>query len=50
VNALQFLDEQQDLRLGGDIERGGRLVCDQQHRIEHQRDGDHDALALAARS
>ena len=36
-------------RLGGDVERGGRLVGDQQHRIEHQRHGDHDALALAAR-
>ena len=46
---LQLGDQLQDLRLGGDVERGGRLVGDQQHGIEHQRHGDHDALALAAR-
>ena len=39
----------QDLRLRGDVERGGRLVGDQQRRLEHQRHRDHDALALAAR-
>jgi len=26
----------------------GRLVGDEQHRIEHQRSRDHDALALSA--
>ena len=44
----QFLDQLQYLRLRGDIERGGRLVRDQQHRIEHERGRDHDALALPA--
>ena len=38
----------QNLRLRGDVERGGRLVCDQQRRIEYQRRGDHDTLALTA--
>jgi hypothetical protein len=42
-------DELEDLRLRGDVERGGGLVGDQQHRLEHQRHRDHDALALAAR-
>ena len=45
---LQLADQLQDLRLRGDVERGGRLVGDQQRGIEHQRRGDHDALALAA--
>jgi hypothetical protein len=48
VARLQVLDEAQDLRLRGDVERGGRLVGDEQRRLEHQRHGDHDALALAA--
>ena len=47
--ALNVLDQFQDLRLGGHVERGGGLVGDQQHGFEHQRHGDHDALALAAR-
>ena len=46
---LQLEDQPQDLRLGGHIECGGRLIGDQQHRVEHQRHRDHDALALAAR-
>ena len=45
----QFLDEFQNLRLRGDVERGGRLVRDQQRGIEHQGGRDHDALALPAR-
>ena len=40
--------ELQDLRLRRHVERRGRLVGDQQRRIEHQRGRDHDALALAA--
>ena len=32
----------------GDVQRGGGLVGDQQRRLQHQRAGDHDALALAA--
>ena len=46
---LQVLDEAQDLRLDGDVERGGRLVGDQQRRPADQRHGDHGALAQAAR-
>ena len=45
---LQLGHELQDLGLGGDVERRGGLVGDQQDGIEHQRHGDHDALALAA--
>ena len=45
---LQVADQLQDLRLRRDVERGGRLVGDQQLRLERQRHGDHRALALAA--
>jgi hypothetical protein len=41
--------ERQDLRLDGHVERGGRLVGDQQRRVAGQRHGDHHALAHAAR-
>jgi hypothetical protein len=47
--ALQFLDESEDLRLRGHVERGRRLVGDQQSGFEHERHGDHDALPLPAR-
>ena len=40
--------EAQDLRLDGDVERRGRLVGDEQRRVERQRDGDRDALIHAA--
>ena len=46
--ALQRLQQLEDLRLDGDVERGGRLVGDQQVRLVGQRHGDHDALALTA--
>ena len=46
---LQGLQQTQDLRLHGDIERGGRFVGDQQFRIAHQRHRDHHALTQAAR-
>ena len=49
VIPLQVADQGQDLLLRGDVERGGRLVRDQQFRLQHQRHRDHDALALAAR-
>ena len=49
VGALQLADELQDLRLHGDVERGGRLVGDQQLGVVGDGDGDHHALALAAR-
>ena len=47
--ALQRREQPQDLRLHGDVERGGRLVGDQQFGIAHQRHRDHDALAQSAR-
>ena len=48
VLGLQALDQVEDLGLGGDVERGGRLVGDQQRRIAGERHGDHGALAHAA--
>ena len=48
----EFLGERfqqlQDLQLRRDIERGGRLVGDDQRRAAGERAGDHQALALAA--
>jgi hypothetical protein len=49
VFGLQALEQLQDLRLDGDVERRGRLVGDQQVRLVGQRHGDHHPLALAAR-
>ena len=46
--ALQVEDQVEDLRLDGDVERGGRLVGDQHLRIAGERHGDHRALAHAA--
>ncbi len=46
---LQLEHELEDLRLRRHVERRGGFVGDQQHRVEHQRHRDHDALALAAR-
>ena len=45
---LQVEDDVEDLRLDGDVERGGRLVGDQHLRIAGERHGDHHALAHAA--
>ena len=45
---LQRFDQRQNLRLNGDIQRGRRLVCDQQTRVTGQRDGNHHALTHAA--
>ena len=47
--ALQLLQQLEDLRLDGDVERRRRLVGDQQVRLVGERHGDHHALALAAR-
>jgi hypothetical protein len=46
---LQLADELEDLRLDGHVERGRRLVGDQQRRLARQRHRDHHALAHAAR-
>ena len=47
---LVDLGEQlEDLGFEGDVERRGDLVGDQQRGLVQQRDGDHDALAHAAR-
>ena len=48
VALLQLLDQVEDLRLDGDVERGRRLVGDQHVGTVGERHGDHDALALAA--
>ena len=44
---LERLQQAQDLRLDGDVERGGGLVRDQQLGLIGQRHGDHHALPLA---
>ena len=46
---LHALDEREDLRLGRDVERGRRLVGDDQVGVVDQRHRDHHALAHAAR-
>ncbi len=45
---LEVGEQPQDLRLHGDVERGGRFIRNQQFGIAHQRHRDHDALAQAA--
>ena len=49
VPGLQADQQIEDLLLDRHVERGGRLVGDQQLGIAGDRHGDHDALALAAR-
>src|SRR5262249_22226818 len=46
--ALEPAHEVEDLGLGGHVERGGRLVGDQERRVAGERHRDHRALALAA--
>ena len=46
--ALELLEQVEDLRLDRHVERRDRLVADDQVRLEDQRPGDADALALAA--
>ena len=45
---LQLLQQGEDLRLHGDVERGGRLIRDEEIRLVGECHGDHRALALAA--
>ena len=45
---LQVEDQVEDLRLDRHVQRGGRLVGDQQLRLAGQRHGDHRALPHAA--
>ena len=45
---LQVVEQVDDLRLDRDVERGHRLVGDDQLRLQRQRARDADALALAA--
>ena len=46
---LQLLEQVDDLRLDRDVERGHRLVRDDEVGIDRDRAGEADALALAAR-
>ena len=48
VFAAQLMNEPQDLLLHSDVERGGRLVSNDEFGIASKRDGDQDTLALAA--
>jgi hypothetical protein len=45
----EFAEHAEDLRLHRDIERGGRLVRDEEFGVTSEGHRDHDALALAAR-
>ena len=46
---LQVFHQVDDLRLDGDVEGRDRLVGNDEARVEDERAGDADALALAAR-
>ena len=48
-SACSVLEQPQDLRLHHHVERGRRLVGDQQLRVAGERERDQHALALAAR-
>ncbi len=48
VSSWTCADELQDLGLDRHVERGGRLVGDEELRVAGERHGDHDALAHAA--
>ncbi len=45
--ALQFLQQQDDLALDGDVQGADGFVADQQLRFQDHRAGDADALGLA---
>ncbi len=46
--ALEIGEERENLRLHRDVERGGRLIGDDECGIAGERGGNHDALAHAA--
>ena len=46
---LELEQQVEDLRLDGDVERGGRLIGDEQVGLVGERHGDHHPLPLAAR-
>ena len=48
VTSRAVLQHVEDLRLHGDVQRGGRLVADQQIGVVGDRDRDDHALAFAA--
>ncbi len=48
IGLLEPLQQRDDLRLYGDVERGRRLVRDEEVGLVGERHGDHDALALPA--
>ena len=48
VSRVSSFKQVEDLRLHGDVERGRRLVGDDQARLAGERHGDHHALAHAA--
>ncbi len=45
---LDVADQTENLRLGGDVERGGRLIRHQDRWFERQRHRNHGALTLTA--
>ena len=48
-SGAQLVEQIQHLLLHGDVERGDRLIGNDQLRLHRERAGDADALALAAR-
>ena len=48
-SCCELSEQVEDLRLDGDVESRGRLVGHEQARSAGERDGDHHALAHAAR-
>src|SRR5271166_4245320 len=48
ISILQGLDQFEDVGLDRHVERGGRLIGDEQLRSASERNGDHDALSHAA--
>ena len=49
VSEAKFAQQREDLRLDGDVERGGGFVCDEELRAVDEGHRDEDALALASR-